>query len=206
MASRLGCKSCGDHAKRWPPAQTAAPGPGPGVPRCPSTHRRPIACRWRPTAPGVLTGGMPVEGEYGPSTRAWVRDQVELYEGSGGTQGTTLRDTGLPVVIITNRGARSGKLRKTPVIRVEHDGRYAAIASQGGAPTHPRWYYNLRSDPLVELQDGPRRRDMIAREVAGDERAQWWERAVAAYPPYAEYQQKTARQIPVFVLEPTDGG
>jgi len=149
---------------------------------------------------------MPVEGEYGPSTRAWVRDQVELYEGSGGTQGTTLRDTGLPVVIITNRGARSGKLRKTPVMRVEHDGRYAAIASQGGAPTHPRWYYNLRADPFVELQDGAGRQDMIAREVTGEERAQWWERAVAAYPPYAEYQQRTARQIPVFVLEPTDGG
>jgi F420H(2)-dependent quinone reductase len=149
---------------------------------------------------------MPVEGEYGPSTRAWVRDQVELYEGSGGTQGTTLRDTGLPVVIITNRGARSGKLRKTPVMRVEHGGRYAAIASQGGAPTHPRWYYNLRADPSVELQDGSRRQDMIAREVSGEERAQWWERAVAAYPPYAEYQQRTARQIPVFVLEPADGG
>jgi F420H(2)-dependent quinone reductase len=155
---------------------------------------------------GVLTGVMPVEGEYGPSTRAWVRDQVDLYEGSGGTRGTTLRDTGLPVVIITNRGARSGKLRKTPVMRVEHDGRYAAIASQGGAPTHPRWYYNLRADPFVELQDGPRKQDMVARELGGEERAQWWERAVAAYPPYAEYQQRTARQIPVFVLEPADGG
>ena len=148
---------------------------------------------------------MPVEGEYGPSTRAWVRDQVELYEGSGGKQGTTLRDTGLPVVIITNRGARSGKLRKTPVMRVEHSGRYAAIASQGGAPTHPRWYYNLRADPSVELQDGPRKQDMVAREVSGEERARWWERAVAAYPPYADYQQRTARQIPVFVLEPADG-
>ena len=154
----------------------------------------------------VLTGGMPVEDEYEPSPRAWVRDQVQLYESSGGTQGTTLRDTGLPVVIITNRGARSGKLRKTPVMRVEHDGRYAAVASQGGAPTNPYWYHNLRADPLVELQDGPRRQDMVAREVTGDERAQWWERAVAAYPPYAEYQQRTARQIPVFVLEPTDGG
>jgi deazaflavin-dependent oxidoreductase (nitroreductase family) len=154
---------------------------------------------------GVLTEGMPIEGEYEPSTRDWVREQVEQYEASDGTQGTTLRDTGLPVVIITNRGARSGKLRKTPVMRVEHDGRYAAIASQGGAPTHPRWYYNLRSDPLVELQDGPSKWDMIAREVTGDERAQWWQRAVAAYPPYAEYQQKTARQIPVFVLEPAGG-
>jgi F420H(2)-dependent quinone reductase len=145
---------------------------------------------------------MPVDGDYVPSPRAWVRDQVEEYESSGGTRGLTLRDTGLPVVIITNRGARSGKLRKTPVMRVEHDGRYAAVASQGGAPTHPFWYYNLRANPRVELQDGPRKQSMVAREVAGDERAHWWERAVAAYPPYAEYQQKTTRQIPVFVLEP----
>jgi len=145
---------------------------------------------------------MAVEGEYEPSTRAWVREQVKLYEGSGGTQGTTLRDTGLPVVIVSNRGARSGKLRKTPLMRVEHDGRYAAVASQGGAPTHPLWYFNLRADPRVEVQDGPHKQDMIARELTGDERAQWWERAVAAYPPYAEYQEKTARQIPVFVLEP----
>jgi F420H(2)-dependent quinone reductase len=152
----------------------------------------------------VLTGGMPVEGEYEPSTRAWVRDQVELYEGSGGTQGTTLRDTGLPVVIITNHGARSGKLRKTPVMRVEHDGRYAAVASQGGAPTHPRWYYNFLADPRVELQDGPNKWDMIARVATGAERAEWWDRAVAAFPPYAEYQLKTARQIPVFVLERAD--
>jgi len=153
----------------------------------------------------VLTGAMPVEGEYEPSTRAWVREQVELYESSGGTRGTTLRDTGLPVVIITNRGVRSGKIRKTPVMRVEHDGRYAAIASQGGAPAHPFWYHNLRADPVVELQDGPRKQQMVAREAAGDERAQWWDRAVAAYPPYAEYQQRTDRQIPVFVLEPTGG-
>src|SRR5437763_784775 len=118
----------------------------------------------RPMAASCWAYCLPVEVGDEPSTRAWVRDQVELYEGSGGTQGTTLRDTGLPVVIITNRGARSGKLRKTPVMRVEHDGRYAAIASQGGAPAHPRWYYNLRSDPAVELQDGPRRWDMTARE------------------------------------------
>jgi deazaflavin-dependent oxidoreductase (nitroreductase family) len=153
----------------------------------------------------VLTRLMPVEGEYEPSTQSWVREQVELYESSGGTQGTTLRDTGLPVVIITNRGARSGKLRKTPLMRVEHDGRYAAVASQGGAPSHPFWYYNFRADPHVELQDGPDKQEMIARELTGDERAQWWERAVTAFPPYAEYQRKTARQIPVFVLEPADG-
>jgi deazaflavin-dependent oxidoreductase (nitroreductase family) len=148
---------------------------------------------------------MPVDGEYEPSAAAWVRDQVERYEASGGAQGTTLRDTGLPVVIVTNRGASSGKVRKTPVMRVEHDGRYAMVASKGGAPANPLWYYNVRANPLVELQDGPRRQDMIAREVSGDERAEWWQRAVAAYPPYAGYQEKTARQIPVFVLEPVSG-
>ena len=142
---------------------------------------------------------MPVEGEYQPSTRAWVRDQVELYESSSGAEGTTLRDTGLPVVIITTRGARTGAVRKTPVMRVEHGGRYAAVASQGGAPNHPFWYYNLRAHPRVELQDGPDKQDMTAREVSGGERAQWWERAVAAYPPYAEYQERTTRLIPVFV-------
>jgi F420H(2)-dependent quinone reductase len=145
------------------------------------------------------------EDTYEPSARAWVRDQVELYERSGGTQGTTLRDTGLPVVIITNRGVRSGRLRKTPVMRVEHEGRYAAVASQGGAPAHPAWYYNFRAHPSVELQDGPRKQQMVAREVTGSERDEWWERAVAAFPPYAEYQRKTTRQIPVFVLEPPGG-
>lgn len=149
---------------------------------------------------------MAVEGEYEPSAWSWVREQVEVYERSGGTQGTTLRDTGLSVVIITNRGARTGKLRKTPVMRVENAGRYAAVASQGGAPTHPGWYYNLRANPRVELQDGTRKWDMVAREATDGERAVWWERAVAAYPPYAEYQQKTARQIPVFVLERADLG
>jgi deazaflavin-dependent oxidoreductase (nitroreductase family) len=108
----------------------------------------------------------------------------------------------MPIVVVTNVGATSGKVRKTPVMRVEHDGHYAVIASQGGAPTHPKWYHNLVAHPRVQLQDGPVQREMIAREVSGDERAQWWERAVAAYPPYAEYQEKTTRQIPVFVLEP----
>jgi deazaflavin-dependent oxidoreductase (nitroreductase family) len=145
---------------------------------------------------------MPLQGEYEPSTAAWVRDQVEAYESSGGTKGTTLRDTGLPVVIVTNIGATSGKLRKTPVMRVEHDGKYAMVASKGGAPAHPLWYHNVRANPHVEVQDGPHKQDMVAREVSGDERAAWWERAVAAYPPYAEYQGKTARQIPVLVLEP----
>lgn len=148
---------------------------------------------------------MPIEGEYEPSSQGWVRDQVAEYESSGGTRGTTLRDTGLPVVVITNRGVRSGKVRKTPLMRVEHGGRYAAVASQGGAPEHPGWYYNFRAEPRVELQDGPRRQAMIARELTGDERAEWWARAVAAYPPYAEYQQRTSRLIPVFVLEPAGG-
>ena len=145
---------------------------------------------------------MPLSGEYEPSPEKWVRDQVELYESSGGTEGTTLRDTGLPVVIVTNVGAKSGKLRKTPLMRVEHEGCYAAIASKGGAPEHPVWYANLLAHPHVELQDGPHKQDMVAREVHGEERAQWWERAVAAYPPYAEYQEKTEREIPVLVLEP----
>ena len=147
---------------------------------------------------------MPLDGEYAPSAAQWVRDQVELYESSGGTQGTTLRDTGLPVVIITNVGATSGKLRKTPLMRVEHEGRYAAVASQGGAPTHPTWYANLVANPHVEVQDGPQKWDMTAREVSGEERAQWWERAVAAFPSYADYQIKTEREIPVFVLEPLE--
>jgi F420H(2)-dependent quinone reductase len=144
---------------------------------------------------------VPVHGEYAPSPARWVRDQVDEYENSGGTEGTTLLDTGLPVVIVTNVGARTGKVRKTPLMRVEHDGKYAAVGSMGGAPKHPVWYYNLRANPQVEVQDGTKRIDMIARELTGSEREQWWERAVAAYPPYAEYQQKTSRQIPVFVLE-----
>lgn len=147
---------------------------------------------------------MPLTGEYVPSSQKWVRDQVELYESSGGTQGTTLMDTGLPVVIITNLGASSGKVRKTPLMRVEHEGRYAAVASQGGAPTHPVWYANLTRNPLVEVQDGPVRKDYRAREVTGTERDEWWERAVAAFPNYAEYQTKTERTIPVLVLEPVE--
>jgi deazaflavin-dependent oxidoreductase (nitroreductase family) len=146
---------------------------------------------------------MPLDGEYAPSPRRWVRDQVELFESSGGTEGTTLMETGLPVVIVTNIGAKTGKVRKTPLMRVEHDGRYAAVASMGGAPKNPVWYYNLVANPRVELQDGQKRLEMIAREITGAEKAEWWERAVAAYPPYAEYQQKTTRQIPVFVLEPS---
>ncbi|WP_441248096.1 nitroreductase family deazaflavin-dependent oxidoreductase [Kitasatospora sp. McL0602] len=145
---------------------------------------------------------MPLEGEYGPSPVQWVRDQVELYESSGGAQGSTLWDTGLPVVILTTRGVKSGKIRKIPLMRVEHGGRYAAVASNGGFPRHPVWYFNVKSDPHVELQDGPERRGMTAREITGNEKAEWWERAVAAYPPYVEYQAKADRVIPVFVLEP----
>lgn len=148
---------------------------------------------------------MPLEGEYVPSPAQWVREQVELYESSDGTQGATLWDTGLPVVILTTRGAKSGKLRKIPLMRVEHEGRYAAVASKGGFPSHPVWYFNLKADPHVELQDGSVRQDMTVREITGDEKAEWWKRAVAAYPPYAEYQEKTDRVIPVFVLEAAAG-
>ena len=145
---------------------------------------------------------MALTGEYIPSTSQWVRDQVELYESSGGTEGTTLLDTGRPVVIITSMGARSGKIRKTPLMRVEHDGSYALVASQGGAPKHPVWYNNLVARPEVDIQDGPVKRSYRVREVSGEEKTVWWERAVAAFPPYAEYQQKTDREIPLFVAEP----
>lgn len=147
---------------------------------------------------------MPLEGEYEPSPQTWVRNQVERYESSGGTKGTTIR--GLPVVVVTSRGAKSGKLRKSPVMRVEHGGVYAVVASLGGAPAHPLWYHNIVADPRVELQDGPLRQDMAAREITGAEKAEWWERAVAAYPDYADYQEKTDREIPVFLLEPVPGG
>ena len=143
---------------------------------------------------------MPLHGEYEPSPEKWVRDQVELYESSGGTQGTTLR--GMPVIVLTTLGAKSGKIRKAPLMRVEHDGSYAAVASLGGSPKNPVWYANVVAHPLVEVQDGPVRQDMTAREITGDEKAIWWERAVAAYPPYADYQEKTDRIIPVFLLEP----
>ncbi|MFF0286690.1 nitroreductase family deazaflavin-dependent oxidoreductase [Streptomyces sp. NPDC005262] len=143
---------------------------------------------------------MPLKGEYEPSPEQWVRDQVELFESSGGTDGTTMR--GMPVIILTTRGAKSGKIRKTPLMRVEHDGAYAVVASLGGAPRHPVWYHNITADPRVELQDGPLRQDMNAREVTGDEKRVWWERAVEAFPDYADYQEKTDRQIPVLVLEP----
>jgi deazaflavin-dependent oxidoreductase (nitroreductase family) len=151
----------------------------------------------------VLIQGVSTNGDYLPSPLARTRDQVELYERSGGLEGTTMR--GMPVVVLTMRGAKTGKTRKVPLMRVEHDGRYAAVASMGGAPRHPVWYYNLLAHPELVLQDGPVRTRMRARELTGDERAVWWDRAVAAYPDYAAYQRRTTRTIPVFVLEPVDG-
>ena len=147
---------------------------------------------------------MALEGEYEPSPSQWVRDQVEEYESSKGARANTLRDTGLPIVIFTTRGHRSGKIRKTPVMRVEHDGEYALVASKGGAPDNPQWYYNLVAyTDDVALQDGPEPFDVEVRLISGDEYAQWWERAVAAFPPYAEYKTKTSREIPVFVVSRT---
>ena len=143
---------------------------------------------------------MPLEGEYEPSPARFVREQVEEYERSAGQRANTLLDTGLPVIVVTTRGHRSGKVRKFALMRVEHDGQYALVASMGGAPTNPVWYNNLVADPTaVTIQDGPEPFDVEVREADGAERAAWWERAVAAYPPYAEYQAKTERQIPVFV-------
>jgi len=146
---------------------------------------------------------MALNGEYEPSPAQWVRDQVEAYEASGGTQANTLRDTGIPIIVVTTLGVKSGKIRKIPLMRVEHNGEYALVASKGGAPSHPVWYYNLRDNTgPIEIQDGPAPKEYSVREVSGDERAEWWERAVAVFPPYAEYQAKTDRLIPVFVASP----
>ena len=145
----------------------------------------------------------PLEGEYEPSPYGWVREQVAEYEASGGRRANTLRDTGLPIVVVTTRGNKTGKLRKTPLMRVEHDGEYALVASKGGAPAHPVWYYNLKDNAgPIEIQDGPKPSEFDVRELRGDERATWWDRAVAAFPPYAEYQAKTDRHIPVFLASP----
>lgn len=143
---------------------------------------------------------MPLSGEHEPSPVDWVRKQVEQVERTGTTEGVLVLDR--PIVVMTMRGARSGKLRKVPVMRVEHDGAYAVVASKGGAPEHPAWYRNLVEGPQIELQDGTVTQDMTVRQLSGDERAQWWERAVAAFPPYADYQVKTDREIPVLVAEP----
>lgn len=146
---------------------------------------------------------MPLHGTYEPSTDDFSREQVELIERTNGAEGTTMR--GMPVIVLVSRGARSGKIRKIPLMRVEHDGLYAVVASLGGAPKHPTWYYNLVADPHVELRDGAVVRDYLARELEGEERETWWARSVEAYPDYADYATKTSRLIPVFVLEPFDG-
>ncbi|MCW2559539.1 MAG: hypothetical protein JWP55_3503 [Mycobacterium sp.] len=143
---------------------------------------------------------MPLTGEYEPSTSDWARENAETYIRSGGTDGTELK--GKAVILLTTVGAKSGKIRKTPLMRVEHNGEYAVVASLGGAPKHPVWYWNIKKNPRVELQDGTVTKDYDAREVVGEDKAVWWERAVEAWPDYAEYQKKTDRQIPVFVLTP----
>ena len=143
---------------------------------------------------------MPLTGEYAPSPWDWSREQADKYAASGGTEGADMQ--GKPIILLTTVGANTGKIRKTPLMRVEHDGEYAIVASLGGAPKNPVWYYNVKAHPRVELQDGDVTKDYEAREVFGDEKATWWERAVAAYPDYAEYQKKTDRQIPLFVLSP----
>ncbi|WP_282782873.1 MULTISPECIES: nitroreductase family deazaflavin-dependent oxidoreductase [unclassified Nocardia] len=143
---------------------------------------------------------MPLTGEYEPSTSDWAREQAEKYEASNGAEGNTMQ--GKPIVLLTTRGAKSGKLRKTPLMRVEHNGEYAVVASLGGAPKHPVWYWNIKADPHVELRDGAVVKDYDAREVFGDEREQWWQRAAEVWPDYNEYTKKTDRVIPVFVLTP----
>ncbi|MGD0083719.1 MAG: nitroreductase family deazaflavin-dependent oxidoreductase [Acidimicrobiales bacterium] len=143
---------------------------------------------------------MSLDGEYEPSPAEWVRNQVAEYQSSGGQRANTFLDTGLPIIIMTTRGNRSGKIRKSPLMRVEHDGEYALVGSKGGSPAHPVWYYNLVADPAaVMIQDGPAPFDVVVRKLSGDERATWWERAVAAFPPYADYQAKTEREIPIFL-------
>jgi len=143
---------------------------------------------------------MPLTGEYEPSTSDWARENAEKYMESGGTEGTELK--GRPVILLTTVGAKSGKIRKTPLMRVEHDGEYAVVASLGGAPKHPVWYFNIKKNPRVELQDGTVTKEYDSRELLGDKKAVWWKRAVEAWPDYDEYQTKTDRQIPVFVLTP----
>ena len=143
---------------------------------------------------------MTLQGNYEPSPAGWVRDQVATYERTAGAEANTLRDTGLPIIIVTTRGNKSGKIRKFALMRVEHEGEYALVASMGGAPKNPVWYYNLKADPeALVIQDGPEPFDATARELSGDEYKIWWERSVAAYPDYADYQVKTDRVIPVFL-------
>ena len=143
---------------------------------------------------------MPLYGDYAPGTSAWARKQADAYEASNGEKSGQL--SGKPIIVLTSVGAKTGKLRKTALMRVEHDGEYAVVASRGGAATNPTWYYNLAKNSHVELQDGPTKLDYRAREVSGDEKATWWQRAIEVWPDYDRYQAKTKRQIPVFVLEP----
>ena len=142
---------------------------------------------------------MPLSGNYGPSTSGWARKQAEAYEATGGESPRDMRD--VPIIVLTSVGAKTGLLRKTALMRVEHDGDYAVVGSLGGAPKHPVWVYNLRKNPHVELQDGPEKHDYTAHEAEGAERAEWWERSVKAFPLYAKYQEKTDRIIPVFILK-----
>ncbi len=145
---------------------------------------------------------MPLTGEYAPSTSSWAREQAELYERTDGAEGNEMK--GKPIIVLTTLGAKSGKIRKTPLMRVEHNGEYVVVASKGGSPDHPAWFHNIVDAPLVELQDGAVRKDYTPRELSGDERAVWWERSVEAWPAYADYQEKTDRLIPVFLLTPVD--
>ena len=145
---------------------------------------------------------MSITGEYEPGTWDWVARQIEEYEASGGTRANTLRDTGIPIIVVTMRGAKTGKVRKIGLMRVEHNGSYALVASKGGDPSHPAWYHNMTADPHIMIQDGPEPRSFIVREVEGDERETWWERAAAVYPPYLEYAEKADRVIPVLVASP----
>lgn len=146
---------------------------------------------------------MSLTGEYRPSTSQWAREQAEKFEASGGTEANELR--GMPIIVLTTVGAKSRALRKTALMRVEHEGQYAVIASLGGAPNEPKWANNIRQNPHVDLQDGSNKLDYLAREVDGEEREQWWKRAVAAFPDYADYQAKTDRRIAVFVLDSIAG-
>lgn len=149
-----------------------------------------------------IVSHMPIDGEYEPSSLEWVREQVAEYEASGGERANTLRDTGIPIVIVTMRGKSSGKVRKIGLMRVEHDGAYALVASYGGRPDNPAWYANLLAHPQVMIQDGPAPKDYVVREVFGDERDEWFRRGEAVFPTYTEYQAKTDRTIPVLVAEP----
>ena len=149
-------------------------------------------------------GRMPLTGEYLPGTSAWARKQAERYEASDGTEAGTL--SGKPIIVLISVGAKTGRLRKTALMRVEHEGRYAVVASKGGASRNPTWYHNLKANPHVELQDGRTKRDYTARQVTGKEKAAWWERALEVWPAYAGYQKRTTREIPVFVLEPMEAG